>query len=79
MAKARTNRGAAAWQVGYKMRFFGDDAEVAASVCNIFCYPDRNFMTASFPVMKLPVYVRRLVEAGHKVASTGMLFLRVCC
>ena len=54
-------------QVGYKFRFFGEDAEVAARECNIFCYPDRNFMTASIPVPRLHVYVRRLVEAGHKV------------
>lgn len=30
-------------------------------------YPDRNFMTASVPLPRLHVYVRRLVEAGHKV------------
>ena len=54
-------------QVGYKYRFFGEDAEIAARECNIFCYPDRNFMTASIPVPRLHVYVRRLVEAGHKV------------
>ena len=54
-------------QVGYKFRFFGEDAEIAASTCNIFCYPDRNFMTASIPVPRLHVYVRRLVAAGHKV------------
>lgn len=35
--------------------------------CNLFCYPDRNFMTASIPLPRLHVYVRRLVEAGHKV------------
>ncbi|KAK9810008.1 hypothetical protein WJX72_003290 [[Myrmecia] bisecta] len=54
-------------EVGYKMRFFGEDAETAARECNIFCYPDRNFMTASIPVPRLHVYVRRLVEAGYKV------------
>ena len=54
-------------QVGYKFRFFGKDAEVASSLCNIFSYPDRNFMTASIPVPRLHVYVRRLVAAGYKV------------
>ena len=54
-------------QVGYKFRFFGKDAETAASVCRIFAYPDRNFMTASIPVPRLHAYVRRLVAAGHKV------------
>lgn len=54
-------------QVGYKFRFFGKDAEIASSLCNIFTYPDRNFMTASIPVPRLHVYVRRLVAAGYKV------------
>lgn len=54
-------------QVGYKFRFFGEDAEIAARECNIFSYPDRNFMTASIPVPRLHVYVRRLVQAGYKV------------
>jgi DNA mismatch repair ATPase MutS len=46
-------------QVGYKMRFFGEDAETASRVCNIYCYPDHNFMTASIPVHRLPIHVRR--------------------
>jgi DNA mismatch repair protein MSH3 len=54
-------------EVGYKMRFFGDDAETAASVCNIMAYPDHNFLTASIPTQRLHVHVRRLVRAGHKV------------
>ena len=41
-------------------------------VCNIFCYPDRNFITASLPLPRLHVYVRRLVEAGHKASITPM-------
>ena len=57
-------------QVGYKYRLFGEDAEIASSLCNIFSYPDRNFMTASVPVHRLHVYVRRLVEAGYKVMRT---------
>lgn len=57
-------------QVGYKYRLFGEDAEIASSLCNIFSYPDRNFMTASVPVHRLHVYVRRLVEAGYKVMLT---------
>jgi hypothetical protein len=54
-------------EVGYKMRFFGEDAQVAASVLRCYCYPDHNFLTASIPVPRLPVHVRRLVQAGYKV------------
>lgn len=55
--------------MGYKFRFFGPDAEVAAQVCNIFAYHDEKMgaMSASVPVPRLHVHVRRLVEAGHKV------------
>lgn len=58
-------------QVGYKFRFFGDDAEIAARLCNIMAFPDRNFLSASCPVHRLPVYARRLVEAGYKVSCTS--------
>ena len=69
--------------VGYKFRFFGEDAETAARECNIFCYPDRNFMVASIPVPRLHVYVRRLVRAGHKVrhlpVPAGLSFFIYFC
>ncbi|XP_071168797.1 DNA mismatch repair protein Msh3-like isoform X1 [Mytilus edulis] len=54
-------------ECGYKYRFFGDDAEVAAKVLKIFCHLDHNFMTASIPTHRLFVHVRRLVSAGYKV------------
>lgn len=54
-------------EVGYKMRLFGRDAEIAADICKLWCGQDHNFMTTSFPVHRMPVYVRRLVEHGHKV------------
>ncbi len=33
--------------MGYKARFFGADAEAAARVLGIGCFPDHNFLTAS--------------------------------
>ncbi|XP_014671556.1 PREDICTED: DNA mismatch repair protein Msh3-like [Priapulus caudatus] len=55
-------------ECGYKYRFFGTDAEIAAKELNIFCHLDHNFMTASIPTHRLFVHLRRLVAAGHKVA-----------
>eukprot|EP00742_Colponemidia_sp_Colp-10_P010444 GILJ01011467.1.p1 GENE.GILJ01011467.1~~GILJ01011467.1.p1 ORF type:complete len:1188 (+),score=212.58 GILJ01011467.1:2-3565(+) len=55
-------------ECGYKYRFFDKDAQIASQVLNIFSHVDHNFLTASIPVHRLPVHVRRLVEAGHKVA-----------
>ncbi|KAK3610246.1 hypothetical protein CHS0354_022310 [Potamilus streckersoni] len=54
-------------ECGYKYRFFREDAEIAAKVLKIYCHLDHNFMTASIPVHRLFVHVRRLVAAGYKV------------
>nr|XP_006004451.2 PREDICTED: DNA mismatch repair protein Msh3 isoform X1 [Latimeria chalumnae] len=54
-------------ECGYKYRFFGEDAEIAARELNIFCHVDHNFMTASIPAHRLFVHVRRLVAKGYKV------------
>ncbi|GAB1600646.1 DNA mismatch repair protein Msh3-like [Argonauta hians] len=54
-------------ECGYKYRFFGEDAQIAADVLNIMCNPDHNFKTASIPTHRLFVHVKRLVAAGHKV------------
>ncbi|XP_037657353.1 DNA mismatch repair protein Msh3 isoform X1 [Choloepus didactylus] len=54
-------------ECGYKYRFFGEDAEIAARELNIYCHLDHNFMTASIPAHRLFVHVRRLVAKGYKV------------
>lgn len=54
-------------EVGYKYRFFGKDAEIAARVLGIYAHMDHNFLTASIPTFRLNVHVRRLVSEGHKV------------
>ncbi|XP_024989641.1 DNA mismatch repair protein MSH3 isoform X4 [Cynara cardunculus var. scolymus] len=54
-------------EVGYKFRFFGQDAENAARVLGIFAHMDHNFLTASIPTFRLNFHVRRLVSAGYKV------------
>ena len=54
-------------ECGYKFKFFGRDAEIAAKVLNIFHHMDHSFLVASIPVFRLQVHLRRLVEAGYKV------------
>ncbi|KAG7154788.1 DNA mismatch repair protein Msh3-like [Homarus americanus] len=54
-------------ECGYKYRFFGNDAEIAAKELNIVAHLDHSFMTASIPTYKLHVHVRRLVAKGYKV------------
>ncbi|KAI9924082.1 hypothetical protein ASPWEDRAFT_170381 [Aspergillus wentii DTO 134E9] len=67
-------------EVGYKFRFFGEDARVAAKELSIVCIPGKfrfdehpseahldRFASASIPVHRLHVHVKRLITAGHKV------------
>ncbi|KAG2185327.1 hypothetical protein INT44_002117 [Umbelopsis vinacea] len=54
-------------EVGYKYKFFGEDAKTASKILNIAHYMDHNFYCASIPTHRLPFHVRRLVNAGHKV------------
>lgn len=54
-------------EVGYKFRFFDDDARSAAKHLGIVAYHDHNFLTCSIPVHRLPVHVKKLVHAGYKV------------
>ncbi|PHH91276.1 hypothetical protein CDD83_1086 [Cordyceps sp. RAO-2017] len=67
-------------EVGYKFRFFGEDARIAAKELSIVCIPGKlrydehpseahldRFASASIPVPRLSVHAKRLVAAGHKV------------
>ncbi|KAJ2071183.1 Mismatch repair protein msh3 [Coemansia sp. S155-1] len=54
-------------EVGYKYRFFGEDARIASRVLGIMCTSANNFYNASIPTPRLMVHVRRLVHAGYKV------------
>jgi DNA mismatch repair protein MSH3 len=54
-------------QVGYKFRFFDEDARVASRILNIACFPQQHMLTASIPAHRLDVHVKRLLNAGYKV------------
>ncbi|KAJ2716793.1 Mismatch repair protein msh3 [Coemansia spiralis] len=54
-------------EVGYKFRFFGEDARIASQVLGIMCTTANNFYNASIPTPRLMVHARRLVLAGYKV------------
>ena len=67
-------------EVGYKFKFFGEDAQHAAKELSIVCIPGKmrydehfseahldRFASASIPVHRLHVHVKRLVAVGYKV------------
>jgi len=73
-------------EVGYKYRFFGEDARIAAKELQIVCIPGKfrydehhseahldRFASASFPTHRLHVHVKRLVQAGHKIGVVRQL------
>ena len=73
-------------EVGYKFKFFGEDARTAAKELSIVCIPGKfrydehsseahldRFASASVPVHRLHVHVKRLVGAGHKVGVVRQL------
>lgn len=62
-------------ECGYRMRFFGEDAVVAAKVLSIYAHMDHNFMVASVPTFRTVVHCRRLVAAGYKVISSLILII----
>lgn len=48
-------------ECGYKYRFFGPDAVIAARVLSIYAHKDHAFLTASVPVHRLLLHVKRQV------------------
>jgi hypothetical protein len=54
-------------ECGYRIRFFGDDALVAAKILSIYAHKSHSFMVASIPTFRVVVHARRLIAAGHKV------------
>ena len=60
-------------EVGYKYRFFGDDARVASQELGIVAYQDHNFLTCSVPTHRVNVHVKKLVLLGHKVGIVNQM------
>ncbi|KAI4654566.1 Mismatch repair protein msh3 [Alternaria viburni] len=73
-------------EVGYKYKFFGEDARTASKELGIVCIPGKfrydehpseahldRFASASFPTHRLQVHVKRLVQANHKVGVVRQL------
>lgn len=54
-------------EVGYKMKFFEQDARIASQVLNIACYTEKNLLTAMVPVTRMYFHIKRLIAQGYKV------------
>ncbi|KAK1232280.1 Mismatch repair protein msh3 [Marasmius sp. AFHP31] len=60
-------------EVGYKYKFFGDDAKVAAKELGIVCFPDRNFIVASIPTFRWEIHLRKLLSQGNRVGIVNQV------
>jgi DNA mismatch repair protein MSH3 len=73
-------------EVGYKFHIYGEDARIASKELGFFCIPGKHrydehpseahltrFASTSFPVGRLQVHVKRLVQANHKVGVVRQL------
>ncbi|KAJ6630634.1 DNA mismatch repair protein MSH3 [Mycena sp. CBHHK59/15] len=68
MGLKRDNLGALLMvEVGYRYKFFGEDAEVAAKELGMVCYTDRNFLVASIPTHRRDIHLKKLLSQGYKV------------
>ncbi|CAN0165220.1 unnamed protein product, partial [Phaeothamnion confervicola] len=56
-------------ECGYRFRFFGKDAEIAAQVLRVYAHMDHNFMVASIPTHRLIVGVVRQMETAAVKAA----------
>ncbi|KAJ7083832.1 DNA mismatch repair protein MSH3 [Mycena crocata] len=54
-------------EVGYKYKFFGEDAKVAAKELGMVCFMQRNFLVASIPTHRRDIHLKKLLSQGYKV------------
>ncbi|KAF9264759.1 hypothetical protein L218DRAFT_972361 [Marasmius fiardii PR-910] len=60
-------------EVGYKYRFFGNDAKIASRELGIVCFPDRNFIVASIPTHRWEIHLKKLLSKGHRVGIVSQV------
>ncbi|KAK4053862.1 Mismatch repair protein msh3 [Microbotryomycetes sp. JL201] len=54
-------------EVGYKYRFYEEDAKIASRVLSIAHFMKNNMLTAGIPTHRLTVHIKRLLNAGYTV------------
>ncbi|KAF9009406.1 DNA mismatch repair protein MSH3 [Cyathus striatus] len=60
-------------EVGYKYKFFGEDAKIAAKELGMVAFNDRNFLVASIPIHRRNVHLKKLLAQGYKVGIVAQL------
>ncbi|KAF5324788.1 hypothetical protein D9611_004290 [Ephemerocybe angulata] len=60
-------------EVGYKFKFFGDDAKVADKELGMVSFQDRNFLVASIPTHRGEVHLKKLLAQGYRVGIVNQI------
>ncbi|KIK59832.1 hypothetical protein GYMLUDRAFT_261825 [Collybiopsis luxurians FD-317 M1] len=60
-------------EVGYKYKFFDEDAKVAANVLGMVAFQDRNFTVASIPVERRDIHLKNLLSRGYRVGIVNQV------
>ncbi|KAF8061576.1 DNA mismatch repair protein MSH3 [Lyophyllum atratum] len=60
-------------EVGYKYKFFGEDAKVAAKELGMVAFNDRNFLVASIPTHRRDVHLKNLLSKGYRVGIVNQI------
>ncbi|KAF9466351.1 DNA mismatch repair protein MSH3 [Collybia nuda] len=60
-------------EVGYKYKFFDDDASVAAKELSMVAFTDRNFLVASIPTHRREVHLKKLLARGYRVGIANQI------
>ncbi|PFH52420.1 hypothetical protein AMATHDRAFT_140149 [Amanita thiersii Skay4041] len=60
-------------EVGYKYKFFGEDAKVARKELGMVAFVDRNFLVASIPTHRRDVHLKKLLSQGYRVGIVNQI------
>ncbi|RXW20992.1 hypothetical protein EST38_g4863 [Candolleomyces aberdarensis] len=60
-------------EVGYRYKFFGDDAKVADRELGMVSFPDRNYVVASIPTHRRDVHLKKLLAKGYRVGIVNQI------
>ncbi|KAJ7098058.1 DNA mismatch repair protein MSH3 [Mycena belliarum] len=60
-------------EVGYRYKFFGEDAKIAAKELGMISFTDRNFLVASIPVPRRDIHLKKLLSQNYKVGIVNQV------
>ncbi|KAH6918993.1 DNA mismatch repair protein MSH3 [Coprinopsis sp. MPI-PUGE-AT-0042] len=60
-------------EVGYKYKFYDEDAKTAAKELGMAAFRDRNFIVASIPTHRRDIHLKKLLSQGYRVGIVNQI------